>query len=817
MSRPFSDRLRVVAVINCNSNFLAGTGTGYTLAVESVGHIGNGDATWRGRINSAGEGAVPGRSGMWVNSPPGTLVPNTWTHLALVHDPSETPENNLILYVDGAPYTGTDGRGTDAGVSLGGANKCVDTAAGGDFCDPRQWSNGLRAGPTCGTDAAPCETASCSIGGHPSAAGWASAHGVYFDGLIDEVRIFNHALTPGEISQEAVHYWCDSITDSAPLLHYDFNEGGGNAVHDESPYHNDLDISAAEHLGDAAWTSNGMCNTALEFDSAHPEVSGDCLQTAPIPVGETVTFSMWVYLHDMVPQPIQAFHCKSVSDPHENFVFGTNSDQTAWMTRIWSQELAEQCTPPDGSPDGAPCICGNVPGQPNAGQNCGLNTIEGPTTGPNSVSRNQWVHLAAVYDQTGGSGQDDPRQQYILYINGDPYYNDGFASFMPNRMFGGLACEIGCRIGYNGRQHDFFDGLIDEVRVLERALTAQEIQQEMTMPWCTPLIMHLSFNEGHGHVIHDSSPSRLDVTLADSPWATGTATLAGSPGWATGRDAVCGSAMEMMTDGVGDCFTLDAVPFGEAVTITMWAMLHTDGQSGHGGGGGQLINCHGNGGNDGSHSEALVIETVGDSSSWRLRTWIAGMEAVSPDGSANNAVIAPYMANEWTHLAAVYDPRKDPLRQLVLYVNGVPHFGGASVIWENMLDDGGGFCSVGCHPVGGGQAFFDGLLDELRIYDGALSTGAVRNDFAHMWCQSSPPPPPPGSGLILFYSFDEASGDWVGDSSGNNNDVDLTAELSWTPTTPPEAAWVTPGICGAALEFLTGGTGVISQAICRRL
>ena len=43
-----------------------------------------------------------------------------------------------------------------------------------------------------------------------------------------------------------------------------------------------------------------------------------------------------------------------------------------------------------------------------------------------------------------------------------------------------------------------------------------------------------------------------------------------------GNDAVCGSALEMMTDGVGDCFTLNHVPFGQASTISLWAFLHSD-------------------------------------------------------------------------------------------------------------------------------------------------------------------------------------------------------------------------------------------------
>ena len=40
-----------------------------------------------------------------------------------------------------------------------------------------------------------------------------------------------------------------------------------------------------------------------------------------------------------------------------------------------------------------------------------------------------------------------------------------------------------------------------------------------------------------------------------------------------------------------------------------------------------------------------------------------------------------------------YDDTKDALRQLVLYIDGVPHFGSGDQIWENMLSMGnGGYC-----------------------------------------------------------------------------------------------------------------------------
>jgi hypothetical protein len=99
-----------------------------------------------------------------------------------------------------------------------------------------------------------------------------------------------------------------------------------------------------------------------------------------------------VYLHDMVPQDLQTMHCKNVNrggGQSENFVFGTNSDQTAWYTRLYSQEVARECAP---TVEGGNCACGAVDGT----NNCGSDNVFGPSdpSDPNSVHTNQWVHLA---------------------------------------------------------------------------------------------------------------------------------------------------------------------------------------------------------------------------------------------------------------------------------------------------------------------------------------------------------------------------------------------------------------------------------------
>ena len=97
-------------------------------------------------------------------------------------------------------------------------------------------------------------------------------------------------------------------------------------------------------------------------------------------------------------------------------------------------------------------------------------------------------------------------------------------------------------------------------------------------------------------------------------------------------------------------------------------------------------------------------------------------------------------------------PGGDPTAATTLYVDGVAYMGdGLSrqhgpdgtdhtmpdpMVWRNHLRDSDSVtCTIGCHPGHGGQAFFDGLIDELRIFDRALTPLEVlETEAQHSWC-----------------------------------------------------------------------------------
>ena len=72
-------------------------------------------------------------------------------------------------------------------------------------------------------------------------------------------------------------------------------------------------------------------------------------------------------------------------------------------------------------------------------------------------------------------------------------------------------------------------------------------------------------------------------------------------------------------------------------------------------------------------------------------------------------------------------------------------------------------CTIGCH--GSGRSFFDGLIDEVRIFNGALAGHAVLQDYAHAWCTESQSGNYILDGLLAFYDFNEGEGDIISDSA----------------------------------------------------
>lgn len=131
----------------------------------------------------------------------------------------------------------------------------------------------------------------------------------------------------------------------------------------------------------------------------------------------------------------------------------------------------------------------------------------------------------------------------------------------------------------------------------------------------------------------------------------------------------------------------------------------------------------------------------------------------------------------WSHLAVSYDGTA-----LRLYVNGTQVSGRA--ISGTILKSTDPLWIGGNQPYG---EYFQGLIDEVRVYDRALSPADVRAEMSTPIARVGTSP---AAGLVGAYAFDRGSGTVAADASGNGNAGAIAG-----------ATWARRGRFGGALRF----------------
>ncbi len=146
-----------------------------------------------------------------------------------------------------------------------------------------------------------------------------------------------------------------------------------------------------------------------------------------------------------------------------------------------------------------------------------------------------------------------------------------------------------------------------------------------------------------------------------------------------------------------------------------------------------------------------------------------------------DAVVSEVLVpNTWYHAAVSYDGTN-----VRMYLNGV--LKSQTALGLNTVMDGNEF-RIGNGTWNGDNSYWDGEIDELKIYDSALSDQQVETDYL----LNKPEPT-----KIGWWPMNEASGDTAADSSGNNNAGMATGAV------------VDDGIKGNARSF-SGGTDRVS-------
>jgi hypothetical protein len=285
----------------------------------------------------------------------------------------------------------------------------------------------------------------------------------WFDGRIDEVRIYNRALDGGEVAADRAAPI--QTPQAAPIAAYSFDEGEGAVAED---------LTGNEHNGaleGAEWT-NGKYGSALKFDGEE-----DCLSIPESPdfqFSEEFTLEAWVRPTSSGIRAIISAEDESAAEEEEPFAYSLLTGGEEEGPRGWFRKGGE--------------------------------SGHGGVGGGEELPQNAWSHLALT----------DDGAKLRLYIDGQLVATQ---PAIPLTVAKG-PLTIGCLAQFG----NYFKGKIDEVRVYNRALDGGEVAADKTAPIQTPQagpVAAYSFDVGEGAVAEDVTGNEHDGNLEGAGWARG--------------------------------------------------------------------------------------------------------------------------------------------------------------------------------------------------------------------------------------------------------------------------------------------------------
>ncbi len=522
--------------------------------------------------------------------------------------------------------------------------------------------------------------------------------GSYFNGLIDEVRIYSRALTAEEVRY---HY-----NRGGPVAQWKFNEGSGLTAYDSSGNGNTGTLQ--NNMATTSWTS-GKYGSALSFDGTDDWVSVAHSASLDSPnATQQITITAWIKPID-VANGWQRIVNKGEASPQPYLFSMTN----AGYLGFWR-------------PEGG-----------------------GWTQGNTILSNNVWQFVAMTYDKSN----------VRFYLNG---VSDGVRAEIST-----IASEVSVvRIG-NSNTGEYFNGLIDDVRIYNYARTADEIKLDYNAGYgiyfgpgssceddpggCMTkgLVGYWGLEEGSGQYAYDLSGNSNNGTLGST-----TAADVGDPAWTTGK--VGGALSFDGTDdyvdaGTNSSLKVESAPF----SIELW--LKT----------GSTISNH-----------MVLSNSQDDNAGYFLTLNRGGANNIDlgKAGVIDQTVSYTFSASTWYHIVAVQNFSGATPSFVEFFINGssIGTYSHASA-YNSSAGKSQRFGSVY-----GGMSYFNGLIDEVRIYNRVLSAAEIRYHYNR-------------GGPVAYWKFDEGSGTTTYDGSGNNN----TGQMVTAATSP---AWV-QGKYGSALSF----------------
>jgi hypothetical protein len=340
----------------------------------------------------------------------------------------------------------------------------------------------------------------------------------------------------------------------------------------------------------------------------------------------------------------------------------------------------------------------------------------------NSISTTEWTHIAVTWNSTSAA----------VYVNG-VVHNRASVSTLSSAT--GNWHIAGSTISGS---MDYFDGQVDEVRIWNDVRTESEIRQNIHQELTSPgtesnLVSYYTFNQSSGSTLSDGKGSN-----------NGTLTNMSGNEWSP-SPAMFSSKYCLDFDGTDDY-----------VYVPASSSLNMNGSS-------FTIECWVWGDNSLSYNtERLIIEC---GNGWGIGTYQLTTSSdanlrVSFNGgmSGGSGTYQDWTDGKWHHVAGVFDNSND---LVLIYVDGK---------FENQKSETNspGSANVPIYFASRqGSTFRSEIkLDEVRIWNVARSATEIRENMCKPLTGNE-------SGLVAYYSFDNAIGSTLQDFSGNGLDGTL--------------------------------------------
>ncbi|MHC4716361.1 MAG: LamG-like jellyroll fold domain-containing protein, partial [Planctomycetota bacterium] len=317
----------------------------------------------------------------------------------------------------------------------------------------------------------------------------------------------------------------------------------------------------------------------------------------------------------------------------------------------------------------------------------------GYVVGTMDLRDGQWHHVAAVLPDSPNPNVTD----VLLYVDGAP---DPITASLDEPINTAVGEDVRVGVGHGGYQ---FNGRMDEVRIYNTALSASEIAALASVPATPPasgLVAHWDFNDGAGNTAADLAGRNTATLLPDAgppEWSTDGAPLAwGDPG---SLDFSTANGYLEATDYKGISGTAER-------TVSAWIRTNSNGDQ-------AIVSWGRNAG-----GEKWTFRVQDDNGT------VGGIRAEVNGGYIVGTT--PVGDGEWHHVAAVMPNDGSPnTSEILLYVDGMREARPSNHLLARAID------TASNRDVWIGNDFnnnrrFDGLIDDLRIYDTALTVEEIR-------------------------------------------------------------------------------------------